>query len=538
MNILTERKTVMKKLIALVLAAALCLGVSVMAFADAGGPMIRSVDCTVTNPNGATFYYFDYDEETETDTLLTKTIAYKTVVTVTAEYDPSWLTEKDKTFEGKKIGGVNFRGQYGYIDLADVTIADGEFSLNDAQRLTHPETYTVTGKNGFVMYAGPSQIFEETGKIPTGATIKLTYRDVGEDENYADSFYYAEYNGKGGWIFKYSEAESFYLLRKLDKYSIYTGEVKVVGEGFRLVDIFNEKKDAEGYYDGYNETGPVIPAGTVLRFDSYYDIGEYALVEYNGTKGYVALDSFSEDAPQVITYINDDIMLMDDCETYTAFDDFESATGETVPEYTILPVKAVCRYGIEDVEEWNNYDWYLTEYNGKDVWICDTDDDFRRFYRNREYRSYYKIKGATAELFKTDEDDSEVACTVTKDDVLREFLFSYDDDTEITRHYVEVVGSDKAGWINEDNINYLNNYAEPYVEEEETTVEETEAADVKTGEQDEAAGALDAANPASAIEKAAKSSNRMIIVCVAAAAVIALTAGVTIALIKKKKGDK
>ena len=64
----------------------------------------------------------------------------------------------------------------------------------------------------------------------------------------------------------------------------------------------------------------------------------------------------------------------------------------------------------------------------------------------------------------------------------------------------------------------------------------TEAVDVKSGEKEEAAGALDAANPASAIEKAADSSKKMIIVCVAAAAVIALTAGVSIALIKKKKG--
>ncbi|MBR6005698.1 MAG: hypothetical protein IK063_05685, partial [Clostridia bacterium] len=127
------------------------------------------------------------------------------------------------------------------------------------------------------------------------------------------------------------------------------------------------------------------------------------------------------------------------------------------------------------------------------------------------------------------------------DDVLKTYLYKYDDDTEISMQYVEVVGSDKAGWINEENIKYLNNYSEPVAEEEEESAAaagETEAADISENEQAEAAGALDAANPASAIEKVANSSNRMIIICVAAAAIIALTAGVSIALIKKKKGDK
>ena len=53
----------MKKLIAILLAAMICFGLSLTAFADAGGPMIRSVDCTVTNPNGATIYYFNYDND-------------------------------------------------------------------------------------------------------------------------------------------------------------------------------------------------------------------------------------------------------------------------------------------------------------------------------------------------------------------------------------------------------------------------------------------------------------------------------------------
>ena len=527
---MTERKPVMKKLLSILIAAVLCFGLAAAAFADAGGPMIRSVDCTVTNPDGATFYWFD-------DELQTKTIPYKTVVTVTAEYDPSWLVSENKIFEGKRIGSVNYRGDYGYIDLADVTIADGDFSLNDAQKLPHPVTYTVTSKDGLTMYAGPSQVFDAAGTIPDGATIRLTYKDAGEAENYADSFYYAEYNGKGGWIFKYSDTEQFFLLRKLDKYSEYTGKVKVVGKGYRLVDIFNEKKDADGYYDGYNNIGGVIPAGTELTFDSYYDIGGYALVEYGGVKGYVDLNPNATDEPEIITYINDDVMTLSDCDVYSAFDDFESETGEEIPAYTILPAKAVGRYSIEGDEYWDNYDWYHVEYNGKDVWLCSDgdDDDVRPFDRYSDYRSYYKIKGASAELFETAESGSAASCTVTKDDVLKTYLYKYDDDTEISMQYVEVVGSDKAGWINEENIKYLNNYSEPVAEEEEETAE---AADTETGEGKEASGVLDAASPASAIEKAAVSSNRMIIICVAAAAVIALTAGVTIALIKKKMGSK
>ncbi len=529
----------MKKLIAILLAAMICFGLSLTAFADAGGPMIRSVDCTVTNPNGATLYYFNYDNDSEE--LLTKTIPYKTVVTVSAEYDPSWLVTENSIFEGKKIGGVNYRGEYGYIDLADVTIADGEFSLNDAKKLAHPMTYTVTNEKGLTMYAGPSQVFDVTGTIPDGATIKLTYQDVGEDENYADSFFYTEYNGKGGWIFKYSDTENYFLLRKLDKYSEYTGKVKVVGKGVRLLDIFTEKKGDDGYYAGYAEVGGVIPAGTELTFDSYYDMGGYALVEYGGTKGYIDIEPYPNDAPQVITYINDDVMTLDDCSVYSAFDDFKSETDAVVPAYTVLPVKAVSRYSVETGDDWENYEWFLVDYNGKEVWLCDENNDpeIGLFNRNNDYASYYKIKGATAELLATAENGADAACTVSKEDVLKSYLYKYDSDTEISMMYVEAVGSDKAGWINEENVKYLNNYSEPVVEEPEETTsgeEGTEAVDIKSNEQEDAAGALDAANPASVIEKAADSSNKMIIICVAAAAVIALTAGVTIALIKKKKG--
>ena len=532
-----KEKTVMKKLLAILFAAIICFGLAAPAFADAGGPMIRSVDCTVTKPDGATFYYFNYDENDENE-LLTKTIPYKTVVTVTAEYDPSWLVSQNNIFEGKKIGGVYYKGEYGYIDLSEVTIADGEFSLNDAQKMSHPVTYTVTDKNGLVMYSGPSQVFDVVQTIPDGAQIKLTHKDIGEEGNNADSFFYTEYNGKGGWIFKYSDTMAFFLLRKLDKYSEYTGKIKVVGKGFRLVDIFKEKKDAEGYYDGYAEIGGVIPVGTELTFDSYYDMGDYAPVEYNGVKGYVDINPSPNDAPTVITYINDSIMTLDDCDVYSAFDDFASKTGETVPEYTVLPVKAFSRYSVDDGDKWENYEWFLVEYEGKEVWLCD--DDIPLFWRNSDYGSYYKIKGASAELLKTAEPDSGAACTVSKEDVLKVFAYKYHEDTDISMQYVEVVGSDKAGWINEENTRYLNGYSEP-VEEEEAppeSAEETEAVDIKSGESNEAAGALDAANPASAIEKVANSSNRMIIICVAAAAIIALTAGVSIALIKKKKGDK
>ena len=233
-------------------------------------------------------------------------------------------------------------------------------------------------------------------------------------------------------------------------------------------------------------------------------------------------------------------MTLDDCSVYSAFDDLSSKTDGVVPAYTILPAKAISRYSVDENDEWTNYEWYLVEYNGKDVWLCDDDDDINRVGRNDDYQSYYKIKGSEAQLFKTPDKGADVACTVTKADVLKALVYKYYGDDEISMQYVEVVGSDKAGWINENDTDYLRSYSEPVAEEPAETTQAdggvTEAVDVKSGGKEEAAGALDAANPASAIEKAADSSKKMIIVCVAAAAVIALTAGVSISLIKKKKG--
>ena len=528
----------MKKLLSILLAAILCFGLAAPAFADAGGPGIRSVECTVTNPNGAKFYY--YDSDGDESVLKSSTIPYGAVLMVTAEYDSPWLFRDEPVLKGKKVGSVNYQEEFGYVLLSDITVADASFSPDSTRKIAHPHTYTVTTEKGMKMYAGPSQVFEEKGVIPKGAEITLTYQDVGDEENYADSFYYTEYNGTGGWIFNYSDEESYFLLRKLDKYSSYTGKVKVVGDDVHLIDIFNEKMDEDGGYDGYAVVGGAIPAGTELTFDSYYDRGGYAPVEYKGLKGYLDIEPFSDDEPDVITYFNEEIMTLDDCSVYSAFDDLSSKTDGVVPAYTILPAKAISRYSVDENDEWTNYEWYLVEYNGKDVWLCDDDDDINRVGRNDDYQSYYKIKGSEAQLFKTPDKGADVACTVTKADVLKALVYKYYGDDEISMQYVEVVGSDKAGWINENDTDYLRSYSEPVAEEPAETTQAdggvTEAVDVKSGGKEEAAGALDAANPASAIEKAADSSKKMIIVCVAAAAVIALTAGVSISLIKKKKG--
>ncbi|MBR0121108.1 MAG: hypothetical protein IJM10_04910 [Clostridia bacterium] len=528
----------MKKLTAILLAALICLGVSLTAFADMDGPGIRSVECNVTNPNGARFYYYDYNEETEENILKSKTIPYGAVLMVTAEYDTSWLFENEKALAGKRIGSVEYQDDFGYVLLSDISVADGSFELSQAKRLQHPPTYTVTDKKGIKLYKGPSQVFEEVGTIPEGAEIKLTYLDNGGENGYANSFYYTEYNGMSGWIFHYEGAETRNLIKHLDEYDEYSGKIRIVGKNFRLTDIFSEQTE-ENNYEFEKITG-VIPAGTELTFDRYYEsYGDYAEVEYNGVKGYINLFEYGDGQAETVIGINNNIMTFDDCEIYSEFNNRGSKTGEEIPAFTILPAVEKCRYNVNDGDEWEYCTWYLVKYNGKDVWIFDEDgDDADLFYNDVLYNSYYSIKGTSAVLLETPEAGSKTVCALTKDDVLKSLITYYGDDDENTDYYVEVVGGDKAGWIDSEAVEWLEDYEEPYIEEEDTDVpeqSETEAADIKSNEQAAAAGALDAASPASAIERAANSSQKMIIVCVVAAAVIALTAGVTIALIKKKK---
>ena len=342
----------MKKTIKILLLVLACVSFSLTVFADESPS--RYVDCTVTNPNGAALYY-DAGNGNEIETA---TIPYKTTVSVRAYYDirnelpcPIFdkLIDSGIISENDRIGEVTYNDIRGYINVSDVTVEESGFSLNDAVKTENPQTYIITCEKGIPMFTGPSPLYEITGQIPDGTEITLTYTDRGEENNSADTFYYTEYNGQGGWIFKnpgYS-IQCFDLLRKLDSNNPYTGKLKVTGNNLRLFDVFSPETDENGNFTGYQKVGGVIPAGTELTFDSYYEYDNWALTEYNGVKGCVAMYAYpgEEDEIGVIVYTNDEQLTssaeMNSVEiTYAAGAADNSASADVI-EKTADPSKTI-----------------------------------------------------------------------------------------------------------------------------------------------------------------------------------------------------
>ena len=519
----------MKKLIAVLLAAVICLAVPFAAFADMEGPMVRHIKCTVTNPNGAVFYYYHYDEALEKSEYIRSVIPYGTELSVEAIYDDSYYSDEIGDFSGKSIGRVKYDDEDGYILLSDVAKTEGDYSMSEAKKVVNPSNYIVTKKDGITMYKGPSKLFGEAGTIPDGAKITLTYYDggsgTGEEANYANCLYYTEYKGTGGWIYYYPQPGEYSLIKLVDKKSEYSGKIKVTGSGIRLIDINSDTTDENGDWVGYKEVGEVIPAGTELTFDKYYDLIEcYALVTYKGVTGYLEFNERWPGDLRTVVYLKDgadELITKSDCTVYSEPGNFSSGTGETVPSYTKLSVKA---YGYSTPDD-DYENWYLVDYNGKDAWLCDNrDNDITRFWKSGENSFYYKIKSSSADMIENP-DNPTVVCTLTPDDVLVQYTWGFEGDEYV---YCESIDGSKAGWIKESMLEEIEGYVPPVIEEEEETEEET-GEDAPLASRDKDGDALK-----EAAEKADVSTRSIIAICVVAAVVVALTAAIIILLIKKK----
>ena len=528
----------MKRTITVFLAIAICTCFSVIAFADGLEAAIRYVDCTVTNPSGAIIYYKEYTNGK--DEYKTSTIPYNTVISVCGIYDDTQAVNDDERLNGRRIGYVHYNESYGYIDLSDVAITNGELSLNAALKIEYPPTYIVAKYDGVTMYAGPSPVFDEVCTIPNGAEITLTYKDVGDDDHQANTFYYTEYNGLRGWVYRWEDHD---YLRKVDKYSEYTGKIEVTGEDVCFVDIFSETVNYGNHY-GYKKVGDPIPVGTVLSFEYYYEKSRIALAEYNGTSGYIDLESYSENNSEVISYINDDAMLLVNSKVYSGFNDPDSETGEIIPAYTLLSAKAYCRYNRGGTSGMD-HEWFLVDYNGNDVWLyCSQQpvpngsiSDIRllnRYNENQDYyhykqKGYYKINTSSVDIQTTPEDSTNIVYTVTSNDILRGFFwYRVDDGTDTWMRYVEVVGSDKAGWINDETI-------ELYYPDSPADIAAIDSTEADTVGITATASITNKSDPVSELEKAANSSKAIIIICAVAAVLIAVAAIIAIVSIKKKR---
>lgn len=289
----------MKKIVYLILAVLFLF--PIVAKADVGAPEIKAY--TVVSKSGQDEPYYDWD------------LTEKGIVPAGQEVEINMEEKIDGV-----LYGISYNTLNGYIiKLSDFKVSKGqELGTSEAKYVAK-----VFAKDGLVVYAGPSYINEEVGKLAYGDDIK-----VGEFEG--DAWLYVEKGSIKGYVDTgFGSGFGVGILTKGDKIDAVTnkiyneyytlsyrfrGAILVYEDGeYKQISYIGvpyegnaatTTKDCKFYEDGRiewtqiqalygNEIG-VIPAGTTIKpiyegrdhYFSYY-------VEYNGKKGWIKYEDYN-----------------------------------------------------------------------------------------------------------------------------------------------------------------------------------------------------------------------------------------------------
>ena len=180
----------MKKITALFCAVCMALLLSVPAFADGRGPAFTEYEVVCTKDT--TYYEENWDADTMEKA---GTFPAGTTLTVTYEYE-----QKD-TLYGNVVIHSGEETEWVYIRLSDVQIKNKTYLPKKSEKLPHAYSVQVIGKGGIPMYAGPNQKYDVVKTIPHGA--KLTYEYGNDTDEYFCTWVYVTHMGKSGWIYVY-----------------------------------------------------------------------------------------------------------------------------------------------------------------------------------------------------------------------------------------------------------------------------------------------------------------------------------------------
>ncbi len=539
----------MKRLISVLFAVFLALSAVVSAFADAGPPPFKEFTVYVSNPLGAAACDYHWNEETEKSEMirLSFTVPYGTELTVTGHYD----------LNGEEYGSVRYNKQYFYVKLSDVTFNNPVVGIEEGDKLGVKRRLAVIDKNGAQVYNGPGFFYEKVSeKIPYGTEFDFEYVDFLYDTSWA----YVSVSGISGWVYINGngfgeDVDVAYVVTENDS---FTGKVLIVSEGTEITrELTNvsEKLDIK------------IPVGTELAFKYYY--GNYiykVFVEYNGQKGWMTAKESDADSAAIMGEKGGVYILADKLSVYDKppVDSSSKKVGE-IKGNSSLAVDY--RYFVEDFSQsgYVSYDFCRISIDGKNYWISETNGEM--IYT--DCVSEFKIIAANGvQMYSGPSRSSEKLSVIPKGTTVNGSYWKYSDDNDW--RFVEYNGV--GGWIIEnDNIEYIDgteksagallaSKAEFVKEKPVSTTKKAAATTQKPTETVKTENITTTAVPVSettvappaelttvsdtssvsATEQAENSSSpkTIIIVCVAGAAVIALTAAVTITLVNKKKKER
>lgn len=520
------------KLIALLLAVLLCLSIPTVAFADGEGPHFSDLAGTVEKEGGIPLYQYQNDEEEDEWELKPSgiTIPQGTELTLTGEFDE----------DGVLYYWLEYQEEFGYVREGDVHLELTEVAPADENAYASPRHYVVVAPEGVQVHKGPGKSYDVVKTLPKGKEITVTHADdLSPDDGYSIWDYTPDARG---WVQTGSDRDEEPAFAQSVKYreSSQTplGTAKTTGEAPIYATILDAMAE--------EEKAPLttVPAGEALTFELYY--GSYANVTYQGKTGWMPL-WYNVEAPV------DGYLMTTEAKPLYKETSVDAPAGKMTEVYQILPYDLeVRKSSVEGVKpgdsEFYNapYDtWYRVTVDGAQYWArfnSETDPETVVFHAGR---TCSVAETSNLLLFAKPDSSSERIGKILGEEQLIE-LFDYyiteneaPDLPEKERDWHYVVCGDQRGWtyydydevleLNDDYIyslaSFLENPAENEAADRTTPAATTPAGDATT-----------AAQKADGDGVAVKAPPRTIILgCVAAAVILALVAGVSVALVKKRK---
>lgn len=311
--------------------------------ADMGAPEITSYNVLVTNANGAQTYDYDGNK-------LNKIFSFNENLTVIMEI----------SIDGEIYLGVQYKENdqdynYYYINEKDVSI-NGEV---DFDKFSKSKGKLYVFDEGAELYNGPSKKYGviENSNIPVGTTLTYEYSD--------ELWAYVLYNGKKGWIYKYSY-EGFSQYEDLET-SVCDVEKS---EYITLKDeiVIYEKPDLNS-----NNKKVSIPRNTIVDSDKSfyrYPKSSFRYIKYGEYEGWIYVSEESD------TFGSSDYNYKSEITKVLTVDSVDLTEfiegGETIlviPKGEKITLETCFVYEKDIYDDDYSDEYYYIEYKGNKGWV-------------------------------------------------------------------------------------------------------------------------------------------------------------------------
>ena len=534
----------MRKGFAFVLALCMALLLSVPAFADGRGPAFTTYDvvCTKDTP------YFR--EDWENDGVMEKKGTFPAGTTLTVEYE----YEKDGVLYGDVQIGEGEDTEWMYIRLSDTEMKDDTYLPENAQKLSRAHAVRVTEKGGIPLYAGPNKRYAKIATIPR--STKLTYTYGNDDDDYYRTWAYVTYLGRSGWIYVLATDTKNGVVELPDKDT--NAEIWALEDGVKMFsgisfgniedDELDAEADADLKEDLHEEPDRVV--GTLekgkkysYRYSHLQNYGTWYYVTAGLRSGWVFVSNETSPVATATTAANQD--------RYMAFRPFKLKLTETPDKSANGQTVSIAKNAVLSSDFIVNIDYeeyFYTTIDGQSGWYARENllDDCA-YKVNPAYQGHYtkNENNKAAMLYADIVEPNKTVGKIPAGAMLTPLYYGdyetqiSEEESEWTFFYYARYG-DVTGWVLERDL-----WTPDDAEEDETEpAEETE-----TYTEPEEEESPDDAGPVGEDETETEQTDdetvyaprnglgplQIVLVCVGAAVILALTAAVTLVLIRRKR---